>query len=159
MPKRRALELLASLATLALFAAWLVFLRPEVLGGSTSYVLVSGTSMEPRLSNGDVVVARRRDSYRRGAVVAYRVPKGEAGAGAIVIHRIVGGSEASGYVVQGDNRTAPDLWRPKSRDIIGALWLSMPRAGRALAFLGSPLALAAAAGAFGFALVFRRENR
>jgi signal peptidase I len=151
-------ELLATLATLTLFAAWLVLLRPAALGGSTTYVLVSGTSMEPRLSNGDVVVARRAATYRRGDVVVYRVPKNEAGGGAIVIHRIVGGSEMLGYVVQGDNRTAPDLWRPKSRDIVGALWVSVPRAGRVLAFVGSPLFLGIVAGALAFGVAFRRER-
>src|SRR6266566_1475858 len=70
---------------LALLVFWILFLRPEALGG--------------------------RASYRPGDIVAYRVPAGDPASGARVIHRILRGSPAAGYVVQGDNKSQPDPWR------------------------------------------------
>src|ERR687892_63615 len=97
----------------ALIASWFVFLGPQFLGGPIAYVLVSGESMEPTLIHNDFVIARRQDTYQTGDVVVYRIPEGETGAGGLVIHRIIGGSAEDGYILQGDNRTTPDLWRPR----------------------------------------------
>jgi signal peptidase I len=105
-------------------------------------VMVSGISMEPTLHNGDLVIAHRRESYRVGDTVVYRVPKGDTGAGSMIIHRIVGGSALSGWNVRGDNKEIPDLWHPKSSDIAGSLWVSVPGAGRLLAYALSPFPLA-----------------
>src|SRR3954469_16881848 len=99
---------------------WAQYLRPQSLGGNAAYVLVSGESMEPRYHTGDLVLVLKRQSYHPGQLVAYRVPEGDPMAGAQVIHRIVGGDAKHGFVVRGDNRTAPDVWRPKASDGIGA---------------------------------------
>src|SRR3954447_2165224 len=98
---------------------WFFALRPQGLGGPASYALVSGTSMLPKYRTGDVVIVHRQARYRVGDIVAYKVPKGQVGAGAEVIHRIVGGSERAGWTVQGDNRSAPDIWHPKHDLIVG----------------------------------------
>jgi signal peptidase len=150
-----------AVALLALVVAWVMLLRPQFLGGAAAYVIVSGKSMEPTLADGDVVFARRQSSYRIGDIVAYRVPKGEAGAGAMVIHRIVGGSAESGYWTKGDNRDGRDAWRPKPHDVVGSVWLTIPRAGAAFAFLRAPLVLAGLAGlaAFLFVSAGRRPER
>jgi signal peptidase I len=139
---RRAFRIASSVVAVAAVVAWALLLRPQFLGGPAAYVMVAGISMEPTFHNGDLVVARRRDSYRVGDVVVYRVPRGEAGAGSLIIHRIVGGSEAAGWIVQGDNRDVPDLWRPRSGDIVGAMWADVPGAGTLVARGASPLALA-----------------
>jgi signal peptidase I len=129
---------------------WAQFLRPQSLGGSAAYVLVSGQSMEPRYHTGDLVLVERQTSYHPGQVVAYRVPKGDPMAGAQVIHRIIGGDSTHGFVVRGDNRTAPDVWRPKPGDILGAKVVRLPDAIVVLRFLRAPLFLALLAGAFTF---------
>jgi signal peptidase I len=126
----------------AVVAAWAFLLRPQLLGGPAAYVVVSGVSMEPSLHSGDLVVVHRRSSYRMGDTVLYRVPAGETGAGSLIIHRIIGGSAASGWIIQGDNRDVPDLWRPKNDDLVGSLWVSVPGAGSILSQTMSPLALA-----------------
>ena len=95
---------------------WAFVLRPQALGGPAGYVLVSGHSMLPRYHTGDLVLVERKGSYHVGQVIAYRVPKGDAMAGAQVIHRIIGGDAQHGFLVQGDNRSAPDVWRPKPGD-------------------------------------------
>ena len=119
-----------------------MFLRPQSLGGPAGYVLVSGKSMLPLYHTGDLVLVERQSSYHVGDVIAYRVPKGDPMAGAQVIHRIIGGDAKHGFVVQGDNRTAPDVWRPKPEDIVGAKALRIPNAVVVLQYLRSPLLLA-----------------
>lgn len=122
----------AALACLALAAVWWLLLRPTALGGPASYIVVSGISMEPTLYTGDLAVLHRQQAYRPGDVIGFRVKGGQ------VIHRIVGGSAEEGYLTQGDNKPEVDPWRPKPEDISGAMWFSIPRAGRVLAFLQQP---------------------
>ena len=118
-PRRSTLCRVANAAGLALTVAavvfWALFLRPQSLGGPAAYVLVSGKSMLPRYHTGDLVLVEQQSRYHVGEVIAYHVPKGDPMAGAQVIHRIIGGDAQHGFVVQGDNRTAPDVWRPKPR--------------------------------------------
>ena len=132
---------------------WTQYLRPQSLGGHAAYVLVSGKSMLPRYHTGDLVLVEQQPNYHVGQLVAYRVPKGDPMAGAQVIHRIVGGDAQRGFVVQGDNRTAPDVWRPKPGDIVGAKALRVPNAILILQFLRSPLFLALLAACFAFVRV------
>ena len=58
-----------------------------------------------------------------------------------------------GFIVQGDNRTAPDVWRPKPADIVGAKALRIPNAVLILQFLRSPLFLGLLAACFVFVQV------
>jgi signal peptidase I len=114
--------------------------------------------MEPSLRQGDLAVVRKQGSYSPGDVVAFRVPRGEAGDGAIVIHRIVGGTAEDGFIMQGDNKENPDLWRPTQDDIVGGMWFSVPRAGGVLAFLQGPLRLAGLASGFAVFLVLSGDT-
>src|SRR5215475_5391785 len=139
LPHVRLLALLV--AQLALVAALLWFCLPQGLGGRAGWVMVSGTSMLPRLHTGDLVLVEHHSNYHVGEVVAYRVPQGQIGAGHVVIHRIIGGNGRSGWNVQGDNRTAPDLWHPTNHDVIGAKQLRIPHAWFVLRFLHAPLFL------------------
>jgi signal peptidase I len=126
---------------------WLVFLRPPALGGTTSYVVVSGSSMEPTLRDEDLVVVRERDDYSPGDVVAFRLPDDEPGPEGDVIHRIVGGSAATGFVTRGDNRDADDEWLVYPEDILGERFARVPRAGVVLGWLAKPLVLGLMVGA------------
>ncbi|HEY1564734.1 MAG TPA: signal peptidase I [Gaiellaceae bacterium] len=133
-------------AQLGLVAALLWFGLPQNLGGRAEWVMVSGTSMLPRLHTGDLVLVERRSSYHVGEVVAYRVPKGQVGAGFVVIHRIVGGDGRTGWRMKGDNRTAPDLWHPRNRDVLGSKALRIPDAWLVLRLLHMPILLGLFAG-------------
>jgi len=146
--RRPRLRDLPFLLTLAAFAAWFVLLRPGSLGGPASYLRVSGTSMLPTIHDGDLAIVTAADAYVVGEVVAFRVPADEAGAGAMVIHRIVGGSPTTGFVTQGDNKPGPDLWRPKPADIVGTLRFVVPGAGPILGGLRQPAVFAAIGAGF-----------
>ena len=157
-PDRQLARIAVTAAFVAVALAWAVFLRPQALGGPAAYVIVSGKSMEPTLKNGDLVVALERSSYRVGDVVAYRVPKGEQGAGALVIHRITGGSARTGYVLRGDNRQGEDLWRPKPHDVAGDMRVRIPRIGLLFSFVRTPLGMAIFAGLAVFFLLATRSD-
>jgi signal peptidase I len=148
VPRARTVAL--ALAQLAVVAVLLWFGLPQNLGGRADWVMVSGTSMLPRLHTGDLVLVEHRADYHVGEVVAYRVPKGQIGAGHVVIHRIVGGNGKTGWRVKGDNRTAPDLWYPTNHDVIGAKELRIPDAWFVLRLFHMPvlLGLFAAMGVF-----------
>ncbi len=152
---------IAKLAALGLvIAACLWFGLPQSLGGRAGWVMVSGTSMLPRLHTGDLVLVEHQSSYHVGEVVAYRVPKHEIGAGHVVIHRISGGNGTAGWTMKGDNRTAPDLWYPTNHDVIGAQELRIPNAWFVLRVFHMPvlLALFAAFGVFFWTACGDREG-
>jgi signal peptidase len=152
LPRRRGRTLARHVLT-AVWALWLVaalaalvLLRPGSRLGVVSYVVVTGHSMEPTVHTGDAVVLLRASTYRRGDVVAYRIPAGGPGAGVLVIHRIVGGDPRHGFVLRGDNKTANDPWRPRPRDVVGRLWIAVPKLGYVPAFARSAGGLALVAG-------------
>lgn len=133
-------------AALALAACFVVFARAGFVGSPISYVIVSGHSMEPALHAGDVVILQRTGGYGIGDVIAYQVPEGGPGAGLIVIHRIVGGNPGEGYVTKGDNKNAPDPWRPRRSEIVGRERLLAPKVGLAVDYIRTPLGFAGVAG-------------
>jgi signal peptidase I len=153
---RKVVRLTAAIAFIATVSFWALFLRPHFLGGPASYLIVSGTSMDPTLHTGDLVVAVERPSYRVGDIISYHVPSGP-GKGALIIHRIIGGSAQIGFLTKGDNRQGPDDWHPKGADVDGQMVLQVPRAGDALTFLHTPLGLAMLSALVAF-LVMRSGN-
>ena len=146
--------------TIVLVVGWFVFLRPSALGGPAGYVTVSGESMEPTMYDGDFVITRERSDYEVGDVLVYRIEEEEVGAGGLVIHRVIGGSIEEGFKTQGDNRDQPDLWYPTAKDIVGEVWIEIPRLGQWLPILRSPIVVAAVAAllAFGYVMGSGRKE-
>jgi signal peptidase I len=134
MRRRRSIR--SVLLSAALVSLWYVLLAPPALGGRTSYISVSGHSMEPTYFTGDLVVVRKADGYRAGDIVAFKAQ------GGVVIHRITGGDSVSGYVTEGDNNSWTDPWRPTDHDVVGRAWFRLPGASRWLLTLTQPAAVA-----------------
>src|SRR5438105_9036908 len=151
--RQRVANLALTLAPLALAAGWAVTLRPQGIGGPAAYVMVRGTSMEPKYHSGDLVIVHRQPTYSLGDVIAYRIPQGDLGAGMVVIHRIVGGSASKGFVTQGINNPKPDDWHPKPSDVEGKAWLLVARGGQILLFLRSPATLASLAASIAVVMI------
>ena len=133
---------LALAAVLVAGVGWFIALRPQVLGGPAAYILVSGESMLPTIRPGSLAILFRQPRYAVGDVVAYRIPAGGPGSGLNVIHRIVGGSAAAGFVLRGDNTANSDLWRPKPEAILGSARMVIPGAVPVLLFARSPIVAA-----------------
>jgi signal peptidase len=142
---RRLVRVFVRLAAILVFVGWFLLLRPQTLGGPAGWILVAGDSMQPNIHPGSLVVVLRRAEYSVGDVIAYRVPEGDPGAGDNVIHRIIGGDGDAGFVVRGDHTSGPDIWRPRSSDVVGAAWLVVPDGALVMLFLRSPIAVASLA--------------
>lgn len=166
VPRRRhpVLRQLATALLLVVIAA-VIYAWPASFGGRSTIVFVSGTSMLPTLTSDDVVFAREHTNYSVGDLVVFRIPDGSIGAevGAAgddyVIHRIVGGSEATGWVTKGDNRNSLDPWFLGEDDIVGRAERKAaigPAALTAVRLVLTPLVWAAVAAVVVFAVAFRR---
>lgn len=141
----RGREILSWAATAAFILGWFLVLRPSYLGGPTTYVIVSGRSMDGTFAPGDLVMARR-GHYEVGDVVVYRVPESDPQfAGRLVVHRIVGGSPAEGFVTRGDATDGPDQWRPRTDDVVGTVVFRIPHVAQLIFLLRALLPAATAA--------------
>jgi signal peptidase I len=126
----------------ALFACW-HFVLPTSLGGSTTYTIVSGPSMEPRFHTGDLVIARPARRYPIGQVVIYKIPDPQYSRYRVV-HRIVDRLPDGRYVVQGDNQDHADPWMIPHDNIAGGEVLAIAKGGYLLGYLRNPLYLGVA---------------
>jgi signal peptidase I len=156
-PKKLRSRLVAA-ALLLLATAAFAALAPTTIGGSASYVTTRGVSMEPRFHTGDMAVIRRAGRYRVGDVVAYHSTTLHT----VVMHRIIARS-GERYVFKGDNNNFVDPDRPDRGELIGKLWLRVPRAGGVSDTLHTP-AITALLSATAFALLLflgtgRRHRR
>jgi signal peptidase I len=109
--------------------------------------MVVGESMEPTMSQGDLVVAKGRNSYSIGDIVAYRSPYGP-----VVIHRIVA-IDGDNFITQGDNRDSVDSWVVTRDMILGKSLVAIPYVGFLFNFLRQPIMLALFIAALFLALI------
>ncbi|MGH2806924.1 MAG: hypothetical protein ACRDKT_06585 [Actinomycetota bacterium] len=129
----------AAVLTLVVGAAAWVFLAPPQLGGSTSYVITTGNSMEPLLHEGDLAIIRSQDSYGVSDVVAYHSVELDR----TVLHRIV--AERDGrFVFKGDNNDFLDPEKPAQARFTGTMLFHIPNLGTGLRALRSPVGVVVA---------------
>lgn len=127
--------------------AWVAF-APTQLGGQVSYVIVDGNSMETGFHLGDLILVRKSQNYQVGDAVTYQ----NAELGRYVFHRIVN-LNFDRFVLQGDNNSWLDSYQPASEEIIGKLWVHIPKVGKAIEWLRMPIHLAIAIGLLGGSLM------
>lgn len=123
-----------------LLAAWWHLLAPSSLGGPLTPVVISGSSMEPTFSSGDLVLVRTADSYRPEEVIAFRTDRG------VVIHRLVE-LEGDVLVTAGDSLRTRDPWLPTVDDVVGRSWITIPGFAGLLTTVADPMVLGAICGA------------
>ena len=133
MRTRYARKLISSaLGLIVLGCLWFYF-APVPFGGSATYVVTHGISMEPRFHTGDLAIVRSQSSYHVGEIVAYDNKMLHT----VVLHRIVGHSGGH-YTFKGDNNNYVDFEHPAANQLIGALWIHVPGAGATLKSIRSP---------------------
>lgn len=149
----RALRVLIAVVLLtSAFYAWRI-LMPKQLGGSASYVMVSGISMLPLYHAGDAVVLMQEPSYHVGEVVAYYNPQLRID----VMHRIYAIKDGH-YLMKGDNNNFIDPYEPTFSDVVGARWLHISGGGWALYYVRQPPIAGTLAGILGFVFISGRKT-
>ena len=117
---------------------------PATYGGRLGLVIVGGPSMSPTYDLGDAVVTWSQP-VEVGDVVLYRVPEGQPGEGAAVIHRVVGG-DGLAWVTKGDAVDYEDQWYPSDEDVLGVAQFEVPLGGTFLSLMRSWWFIAALGG-------------
>jgi signal peptidase I len=144
----------------AVLAAILAFV-PATLEGNVTYVTTHGVSMLPRFHAGDLAVLTRTDTYKVGDVAGYE----SALLHTVVLHRIIAVNGGS-YRFKGDHNNFVDPESPTRAQLIGKLWVRIPKGGVVLSWFGDPLhlvvlalAILALTGAGEASRVARRRRR
>jgi len=139
--------ILAALPLVLTITAWVVF-APIRLGGQATYVIVNGNSMEPNFHLGDLVIVRQENTYQVGDIVVYR----SAELKGFVFHRIIG-LNLDHFVLKGDNNSWTDSYQPTQSELLGKLWIYIPKAGNIVKWLRTPIVMAALAAVVGIVLL------
>ena len=133
----------SAFATILLLITWII-LAPTQVGGLASYVIVYGSSMEPNFHIGDLVIAQKQPIYQIGDAVVYQNLELQG----FVFHRII--SESAGhFTLQGDNNPWVDTYQPSKEEVVGKLWLHIPRGGMVMQKVRTPWVMALVAALLG----------
>lgn len=128
---------------IGLVLVW-VFLAPTKIGGKASYVIIQGHSMEPTFHAGDLALVSKASSYQIGDIVTYW----DDSMAAYTIHRIID-IKQDRFILKGDNNSWIDPVYPGQEEIIGKLWIHLPRLGKMMEWLRSPVNFALVMGLSG----------
>lgn len=137
------------LLAVAAFVLW-----PQRWGGSMTYVITSGVSMQPSFRQGDLAVLRSSDDYQIGDVAAYDSRELKK----IVMHRITKETD-KGYAFQGDNNDFVDPETVSREQLLGKLVLRVPAAGKWLTWFVQPVNLLIAGAAMFLLLGDRKRDQ
>jgi signal peptidase I len=125
----------------AMVAGLWVFFAPTNLGGSTTYSVTSGISMQPMLYKNDLALVRAESSYHVGDVVLYQNQVLHRP----VLHRIIL-IQNGNYFFKGDNNNFVDPGYATRTELTGKLWFHIGGVGAALGWFGQPRHAAPLAG-------------
>ncbi|MGD0392309.1 MAG: signal peptidase I [Acidimicrobiales bacterium] len=134
-------------AAAVLFGVW-IFFAPTKLGGTTTYSITDGISMNPLLYKGDLAVIRSQSIYHVGDVVLYQSQVLHKP----VLHRIIL-IQNGNYFFKGDNNDFVDPGYATRSELIGKLWFHIPHAGAVLGWFGVPAHASLLAGIAAMAVV------
>lgn len=146
---RRALNIAGFIA----IALACVVLWPQRWGGTMTYDITHGTSMQPTFHTGDLAVLRTSSAYRVGDVAAYRSPSLHT----TVMHRITAVDHGR-YSFKGDNNGFTDPDTVTRAQLLGKLVVRVPKVGLGLTWLVQPLHLGLAVAGLLLLLADRRER-
>jgi signal peptidase I len=139
--KLRQVKLAAWIVGGLLFAGLWIFFGPEKLGGSSTYSITSGISMQPLLHKNDLALVRAQPSYHVHDVVLYQSPTLHKP----VLHRIIL-IQNGNYFFKGDNNNFVDPGYATRSELVGKLWLHVPAVGGILGWFSKPAHAAVLAG-------------
>lgn len=133
----------SAMSSAILVVLWILF-APTQVGGLASYVIVVGSSMETNFHVGDLVIVHKETFYQVGDAVVYRNDDLQG----FVFHRIIA-EEDGRFSLQGDNNPWVDRYQPLKEEILGKLWLYIPRGGLVFQKMRNPFIMALVAAVLG----------
>lgn len=141
---------LALALALAQTASWatlitLCILAGLMMSGQMVAMRVEGSSMQPSVSQGDLVLVWHQSRYRAGDVVSYSA-SWISSDGPHVLHRIVR-EDPSGWTLKGDNNPVEDPALVRPHQVHGKMMARIPGGATWLKMLQSMLWVSAGAGA------------
>ncbi len=88
----------------------------------------SGTSMEPLLHTGDLIVlyGKNPSEIEKGDIITYKVSTDDKTY--FITHRVVGKVEG-GFITKGDNLDRPDAHVVMFKDVVGVYITKLPKVG------------------------------
>ncbi|MFP4045592.1 MAG: signal peptidase I [Candidatus Aenigmatarchaeota archaeon] len=118
-----------------ILAPFVIFVFPEVVGLSDSYVVRSG-SMEPAIKTGSIIFVRSIDSSKLGPddVITFKTRETEDQL-ELTTHRIVEARENSGtyeFRTKGDANEDPDPMWVSEEKVVGRMFVTLPYLGYVL---------------------------
>jgi signal peptidase I len=131
--RSRPTKVLGLLVAAAVILAVWIFFAPTKLGGSTTYSITDGISMQPLLYKNDLALVRSQPSYHVGEVVLYQSQVLHKP----VLHRIIL-IQNGNYFFKGDNNHFVDPGYATRNELVGALWIHIPQAGAVVGWFGKP---------------------
>ncbi len=134
-------------------AIWIAF-APLQVGGAAAYVVVNGDSMEPGFHSGDLAIVKPVSDYKVEDIVTYNEPDIKER----VIHRIIK-VEGNHFVLKGDNNDWIDHYHPIQEEIVGKLWIHVPKLGLVIQWLRLPINMALIAGMLGGVLMIGQKKQ
>lgn len=139
-----------------MLAASCWYFAPTRIGGSTTYVVTHGISMEPNYHTGDLALVRPAGQYKVGEIVAYHSSLLHL----VVLHRIVAIRNGH-YTFKGDNNDFLDPVQPTRGELVGKLWVHLPRGGFVLEAMHNGVVDAIVCGLLGLFLLggFAQKRR
>jgi signal peptidase I len=126
----------ATVLATAVLGAGFVLLAPTSLGGTARWVVTTGNSMAPRISDGDLVIVRASNTYAVGEVVAYN----SADLRQVVLHRVTSIDDGR-YTFRGDHNDFYDPEQPTRQQLLGKELVRIPAGGIWLDRLVNPAVL------------------
>ena len=147
--KRFSPNIQSALSIVLMIVVWLAF-APTQVGGLASYIIVIGNSMEPKFHIGDLVIVHEQPIYQVGDAIVYQNQQLEN----FVFHRILS-QQLGHYTLKGDNNSWVDTYEPSQGEVVGKLWLYIPRGGIAIQKIRNPFVMALIAAALGAILATR----
>ncbi|MBE5762329.1 MAG: signal peptidase I [Clostridiales bacterium] len=126
-----ALVLCANVYTIIMRSAFGV-LQPTVFGFSSA-VVMSG-SMSGAIEVDDMVVIKEKSDYETGDIITY------FSGNTLITHRVVEKTD-EGFYTKGDANNTPDPKIVDRESIVGKVVLIIPRVGRLISFIRTPLGM------------------
>lgn len=138
---RDILKLSLDIALAAVVLSVILLLLAPLLFNDQLLIVLS-QSMEPTIKIGDIVLSRPTapEDIQIGNVITFRVPS--AGSTNLVTHRVIeileNGTQRQ-FRTQGDAVDTPDTRPVSALDVVGRMWLIVPKAGYLIHSIRTPL--------------------